>query len=75
MLYKFFTLIILFLIGWIIYKDRRYLKKNTRDVVSDDMKKILNIPMPDDKFNEDIQRHTSKASASKKITCATPSFA
>ena len=60
------TLLIILLAGWWYYRDRQYLKKQTEEVISDDMKKILNIPTKGDQFPKDVQKYRGQKSRGKK---------
>lgn len=55
------------LVGFWLFKDRQYLKKDTQDVIGEEMKKILNIPTPSDKFPKIFHGPTKKKRASQNI--------
>jgi len=57
---------LLFLL-WLFRRDRKYMSKQTRDIVSDDMKRILNIPTSEDQFSNDVEASISQKKPSKEI--------
>lgn len=61
----FFILVILSISGFLFYRDRQYLNKNAKDVVSDEMKKILNVPTKDDTFAKNLQEPKSERTSQK----------
>ena len=60
-------IVLLFVAGWFFFRDRRYLKKKLRDVVSEDMKPILNIPTEENVFSEQLTQKQKDKKASRKI--------
>lgn len=67
MVLLFIILLLLLMAGWFFYRDRRYLKKKLRDVVSEDMKPLLNIPTPENGFSEQLTQKQKDKKASQKI--------
>lgn len=64
----FIALSLMFLfVFYFVTKDRRYLKKSTRDVVSEDVKKLLNIPTKSDEFPNKVLQKMPKTSASTRL--------
>ena len=59
-----FACVIVFLL---VRRDRTYLKKETRDIVSEEMKKRLNIPTKDDQFFERLKKDEKAKKASEKL--------
>jgi hypothetical protein len=60
-------LIFLGVAGYFFWRDRRYLKKNIRDVAPDELKKFLNLPHPDAKFQQHLPSEAPKPRASRRI--------
>jgi hypothetical protein len=52
----FFTACLLAVVLWFWHRDRRYLKKELRDIVSPEMQTRLNLPGPDKKFEELLKK-------------------
>lgn len=61
------SLIALILVVYFVRRERRYLKKNIKDVVNDDIKKLLNIPTNDALFPKSLEQKPQKPKASTKI--------
>lgn len=55
------------MVGWFFYRDRNYLKKELREVVSEDMKPILNIPTDKSEFPGQLLQKQGSKKASRKI--------
>lgn len=55
------------MVGWFFYRDRRYLKKKLRDVVSEDMKPLLNIPTEKSEFSGQLTQKQKDKKTSQKI--------
>jgi hypothetical protein len=51
----------------ILRRDRLFLKKNARDVVSKDMRKVLNLPTTDDQFPLDLAKKDYAKTPSAKM--------
>lgn len=60
----FIGALIIFLL---VRRQRRFLKKDLKEVISSDMKKELNLPTQDNSFSKELERESSKSSASKEI--------
>ena len=57
----------IFLLVWFYLKDRRFLKKRVREILSEDMRKSVNLPTSQDQFPENLNAIQEKKSASKEI--------
>lgn len=64
------TALVLLVLLYFVARDRRYLKKKTRDVVDDDMKKILNIKTEDATFPEKLEKKQKTGRPSREILAA-----
>lgn len=62
-----FIALILGIIIFLYYRDRKYRQKELESVVSEDVKKILNLPSDDDGFSKTLDRRSKGDSASKEI--------
>jgi hypothetical protein len=67
MILFFIILFLLFVASWFFYRDRRYLKKKLREVISEDMKPLLNIPTEENGFSEQLTQKQKDKKASRKI--------
>ena len=65
MIIAFFTLLSLTVAAILFVRDRQYLKKSLKDVVSEDTKKFLNIRTKDATFEQKLKNIETKLS--KKI--------
>lgn len=63
----FITIFCLVIVIWLFKRDRQYRQKNIEDVVSNDLKKDLNLPTKDDLFPSELKKRTDKESPSKEI--------
>ncbi len=64
------VIFILILIGISLYvflKDRRFLNKNLKDNLSDELKRGLNISTNEDSFSKDLEMRRNTKQASQKI--------
>lgn len=52
---------------WLIGKERRYRQKQLRDVVSDEMKKELNLPAVDNSFAKNLEDRRQRKKTSQEI--------
>ena len=57
----------IFLLMWLYLKDRRFLKKRVREILSEEMRKSVNLPTSLDEFPKNLNAIQEKKSASKKI--------
>jgi len=64
----FIATILFLVIVFILYKrEHQFLKKNTKDVINDDMKKYLNLPTAGDQFEKQFGQSSQKKQYSKKL--------
>lgn len=61
------TVIALLIVLLILRRDRLFLKKETRDIVSEDMKKVLNLPTSQDQFPKDLAKKDYSKTVSAKV--------
>jgi len=67
-MYLILLFVIVLVVALILYgRDRRYLSRELKDVVSEEMKNRLNIKTPDDDFMQKINKTSGTSRASKKI--------
>ncbi len=67
MLLFFITTIVLIFVIWYWRRERAYLKKGLREVVSEDMKKELNFPHDGATFDADLAKKQHEKRASRTI--------
>lgn len=60
------ALTIFLLVGFYL-KDRRFLKKRVRDILSEEMRKSVNLPTGYDEFPKNLSEVQQKKTTSKKI--------
>lgn len=56
-----------FLLVWLYLKDRRFLKKRVRDILSEEMRKSVNLPTSQDEFPKNLNEVQQKKLASQEI--------
>lgn len=63
----FLTVLACVVVFFLVRRDRLYLKKETRDVVSIEMKKRLNIPVGTDEFPKEFAKKDYSKTTSAKV--------
>lgn len=57
----------IFLLVWLYLKDRRFLKKSVRDILSEEMRKSVNLPTSQDEFPKNLNEVQQKKRTSQEI--------
>lgn len=57
----------IFILVWLYLKDRRFLKKRTRDILSEEMRKSVNLPTSLDEFPKNLNEVQQKKRTSQEI--------
>jgi hypothetical protein len=52
---------------WLYLKDRRFLKKRVRDILSEEMRKSVNLPTNQDQFPKNLNGVQQKQRTSQEI--------
>ena len=61
------SVLAIFLLVWLYLKDRRFLKKRTRDILSEEMRKSVNLPTSQDEFPKNLNEVQQKKRTSQEI--------
>lgn len=61
------TLVAFIVVLYFVRRDRQYLKKDITEVLSPEMKKILNIKTTEDQFEQDLAKKAKSHKTSERI--------
>lgn len=61
------SVLTIFLLVWLYLKDRRFLKKRVRDILSEEMRKAVNLPTSLDEFPKNLNEVQQKKRTSQEI--------
>lgn len=61
------SVLTIFLLIWWYLKDRRFLKKRVRDILSEEMRKAVNLPTAQDEFPKNLNDVQQKKRTSQEI--------
>lgn len=62
-----FIVATLLIIGWLFWRDRRYREKQLPEVISPDVRKLVNLPTGENAFLRELNEVRGKKLVSKEI--------